>query len=208
MKSKIYFLTLFTIFLFTQIHAQKGQLEYGISLSPSLVFNESFDRSPAANYSVGLFFNYNVTNRIGIAGGIEYQQMNLNTLICVPNNIGFPNFFPFCDEIPSVDAFQLTKFPLWTRINLNDNMQAKSQFFLILGYALGKINDAKNSEEFYNLPGLVSTVHFGKIGLETKRKVNERMQITGGLHLDMTNIYDAKYGQVNMLGLILRFGFI
>ena len=207
MKSKIYFFTLFTLLLFTKTHAQKGQLEYGISLSPSLVSNQNFERSPAANYSVGLFLNYNVTNRIGIAGGIEYQQINLNTLVCVSNN-SFPNFFPFCDEIPSVDAFQFTRFPLWTSINLNDNLEAKSQFFLVLGYALGSINSVDDAREFYQLPGLVSRVHFGKIGLEIKRKINERMQMTGGVHLDMTNIYDEKYGEINMLGLILRLGFI
>lgn len=207
MKLKFYFFTLFSLFLLTNTHAQKGQLEYGLSLSPSLVFNQSFERPPAANYSVGLFLNYNVTNRIGIAGGIEYQQMNLNTLVCVPDN-SFPVFFPFCEEIPSVDAFQFTRFPVWTSINLNDNLEAKSQFFLILGYALGKITDANDVEEQYNLPGLVNTTHFGKIGLEMKREINERMQITGGVHLDMTNIYDEKYGEINMLGLILRFGFI
>ena len=201
MKLKTYFLTLLAIFLLTRIYAQKGQVEYGISLSPSLVSNQNFDRSSAANYSVGLFINYNVTNRIGMAGGIEHQQMNLNTVIC-------NSFFTESCDIPSLDALQLTRFPFWTSVNLNDNMEAKSQFFLILGYALGTINSVEDAREFYQLPGLMKRAHFGKIGLEMKRKFNERMQITGGVHLDITNIYDEKYGEINMLGLMLRFGFI
>lgn len=207
MKLKIYFFTLCSIFLFTQTHAQKGQVEYGISLSPSLVSNQNFERSPAANYSVGLFANYNLTNRIGLAAGLEYQQLNLNTVICdFPNPFPFP-IFDLCDT-PSVDAFNFTRFPLWTSINLNDNVQAKNQFYLILGYAFGKINNVKDATEFYQLPGLVSGVHFGKFGLEAKRKINERMQITGGIHLDVTNIYDNKYGEIKMLGLVLRLSFI
>ncbi len=202
MRYKTYFFTLVLFFLFSQVHAQKRQVEYGVSLSPSLVSIQKFKRSPAVNYSIGLFINYNVTNRIGIAAAIEYQQMNLNTIICDPFSLTRP-----CNT-PSVDAFNLTRFPVWTSINLNDNMQKKSQFFLVLGYAFSTINSVDDVSEFYQLPGLIRGVHFGKMGLELKRKINERMQFTGGVHLDMTNIYDAKYGEINMLGLMLRIGFI
>ena len=205
MNLKIYFSLFFSVFLIAQTYAQKGQVEYGISLGPSIVSNQKFERSPAANYSVGLFANYNLTNRIAIAGAIEYQQMNLNTVICNPF-IVFPTF-SVCD-VPSVDAFQLTRFPVWASVNLNDNIESKPQLFLILGYVFSTINSVEDAREFYQLPGLRSRTNFGKIGLELKRKINERMQLTGGIHLDMTNIYDEKYGDINMLGLVLRLGFI
>lgn len=202
--------SLFCILSFTSLQAQKGQLEYGVGLSPSLVNNQNFDRAPAANFAIGLFANYNFTQRVSIGGAIEYQQMNLNTTIC-----DFTIVLPISsiiDErvcnIPSQDAFQLTRFPLWLSINLNDDQTTPWQSHLILGYAFGKLNNAKDAEELYGLPGLRDNVHFGKLGLEFKKVLNTRVQMTLGSHLNFTNLYDDKYGNIQALEFVLRFGII
>jgi len=165
------FLFLLLIFCFTQVQAQKGQFEYGVSLSPSLVSNQNFDRSPAANFAVGLFANYNITQRISLGTAVEYQQMNLNTTICELSFFSTTSSF-FSENscnIPSQDAFQLTRFPVWASINLNDDQTAPWQSHIILGYALGIINNATDAENLYGLPGLRDNVHFGKIGYELKK---------------------------------------
>lgn len=211
MTLKNYFLSFLFCLIFTQIQAQKGQIEYGLSLSPSLVSNQNFERSPAANYAVGIFINYNITNRVSIAGSVEYQQMNLNTTIC-EDFIFFPTTSSiinrnFCNT-QSQDAFQITRLPVWTSIGLNDDLTTPWQSHLILGYAFGTINNASDAEELYNLPGLTKNMHFGKIGFEVKKVLNTRMQMTLGSHVNFTNLYDDKYGNIQALEFVLRFGFI
>ncbi len=181
------------ILLFSTLgFGQADQFEYGISTFPSLTFAWNLPKEPSVSFSGGVFCNYNISNRFGIGGALEYKQFNLKQK-------------QFSDRT-SRNLFEIIKFPIWASINLNAKSEGKSKSYLIIGYSFGKILFSDAAEFEYNLIGLVDRVHFGKIGLESRTLLGDKYQFTIGQHLDFTNIYNNRYGNIVDFQIVIRIG--
>ena len=139
-----------------------------------------------------VFCNYNISNRFGIGAALEYKQFNLKQKQFTGRT--------------SRNLLEIIKTPIWASIRLNPKSQGKSKSYLILGYSFGKILFSNAAEIEYNLTGLVDRVHFGKIGLESRIRLGDKHQFTIGQHLDFTNIYDRRYGNILDWQLVIRVG--
>ncbi|MFK7776435.1 MAG: hypothetical protein AB8F94_30210 [Saprospiraceae bacterium] len=182
----------FTLLFSTFSFSQQDLFEYGISTFPSLTFAWELPKEPSVSFSGGVFCNYNISDRFGIGGSLEYKQLNLKQK-------------QFSDRT-SRNLFEIIKTPVWMSINLNPKSTGKSKSYLIIGYSFGKILFSDAAEREYNLTDLVDRVHFGKIGLESRIRLGDEHQFTIGQHLDFTNIYDRRYGNIFDYQIVIRIG--
>lgn len=200
MKFKL-LLTFGLLILAFQFFGQMRNVKFGVSYSPILTYNYTYERAPASNSSAGIFAFIDLTNRFGIGIGGEYQSQNLNTIALW--NCDLIGNVTLC-KVDSKDKFDVVKLPFWGSLNLNNNQQSKIKTNLIGGYAFGKLLNADQKEEDYHLKDLVDNLHYGFIGVEFKGEIRNKIQLTVGPHLEFTNIYDKKYGEIQNLKLVIR----
>ncbi len=181
--------------------AQHRAIEYGINYNPTITFSQKQERPPAYNSAIGVFAKYALYKRVGIGAGIEYQSQNVNTTTWV-NCDPLEQYF-FC-QIPGKDEFDVIRLPIWLSLNLNYNPDSKIKVELIGGYAFGKLQNANEKEEAYGLLDLTDKIHFAFTGIEFKKKVCEKFNMTFGTHIEFTNIYDMRYGEIQNLKFVLR----
>ena len=180
---------------------QKSQIEIGITYSPTFTNSQKYERSYALNFSTGIFGKYQVFKRFGIGIGIEYQKQNINTIELVNCD---PLGHPFFCESPSQDKFEIAKIPIWMNLNLNYKSIPKIKTNLIGGYGFGKLLNSKEKETEYRLHGLIDNLYFGLIGIEFQKEIIKNIKLTLGSHLEITNIYDDEYGEIQNIKIVLR----
>jgi hypothetical protein len=189
MKTKTLTLGLLLFFL-TNCLAQKDKLELGWYIAPSFSFYEKSDIGSNNKFSTGIFYNVYSTKVFGFGAGVDYHQLNLN----VAGRVGQQNKFNFL------------KFPVWTSINTNYYSSAKTRTYFLLGMAYGNLLNAESARVAYNLKGLKQNHFFVNIGLQLKRPLNEAYQFTLGTHLELTNIYDVRYGNIYSFQVVFGVG--
>lgn len=198
-KTTIVFLIL-TFQIFAQTNEAK-KFEIGISYSPTFTNSLKYDRGPAFNFAFGAFTRYQTFKKLGISIGVDYQRQNINTTQLVNCD---PLGHPFFCESPSQDKFKIIKFPVWLSFNMNYKSNPKLKADLIGGYAFGKLLNPNRKETEYRLHGLINNLHFGIIGIEFQRRIVNDIKLTLGSHLEITNIYDKRYGEIQNIKILLR----
>ena len=189
-------LSFWVLNIFGQIQAERG-----ITFSPTYTFNDKINEPPPFNFSVGVFTKYALRKKWGIGIGLEYQKQELYTTERV--NCGVFGQPTLC-EVPRLDNFQIAKIPIWLNVNLNYHSDEKIKANAIGGYGYGKLLNSKIKEEEYDLNGLIDNLHFGFIGIEFHQRTEDNFNLTFGGHLEITNIYDRAYGEVQNLKFIFR----
>ena len=180
---------------------QKKNIEFGLNYSPTITFNQKYKRPPAFNTSNGIFMKHTIYRRLKMGIGLEYQRLKLNTVTfynCDPTGNHF-----IC-ESPSQNVFNVIRAPIWISLNMNNKPHSKIKTDLISGYAFGKLLDSIEKEVEYQLSGLNDLVHFGFIGIEFTKELSKQHKLTIGTHLEWTNIYNMRYGEIRNLKLVLR----
>lgn len=191
---KLFFpLFLFLSFSFYAI-AQKGSFEIGLHISPSFTKNSTANEPPTVGLSSGLFLNYNLSDRIIGGGGLEWATFS-------PENSSF--FFHGQNQF---ERFNFFRVPFWFKVNLNDSLESQFQYFLTVGYTYGKITNAQQAINDYGLLGLNDNVHFARFGLECKFYLFEEIKVTLGPHVEWTNIYDIRYGDIYNFQFVIQIG--
>lgn len=208
MKLKI-FITLFFSILILRVFAQDGvnsftrqnkELEYGVVQDLSFT-HSACDRPWALNYSIGAFLLQSVSSRLKIGTGVEYQQLFINTTKLVARNPIYPTFLM---EVDSQDKFKVVKIPVWLSYNLNYKLDAKVRYNFIFGYSLGHMLNAREKEYAHRLDGLRSDVHYGFFCIETNKRVSQNIKVSLGGHMEITDIYNKRYGVIHNLKIVLR----
>lgn len=193
-------LSILTLGVYGQVN-QERQIEIGITYNQIFTNNQKYDRSPATNFSIGVFGEYQIIKKLGVGIGVEYQTQNINTVQLINcDSFGFPFF---C-EAPSQDKFEFAKIPIWMNLDLNYKSNSKIKIDLIVGYGLGKLLDSRKKEIEYKLHGLIDNLHFGLIGIEFQKEIIKNIKLTLGSHLEITNIYDDEYGEIQNIKIVLR----
>jgi hypothetical protein len=193
-------LSILALGVFGQVN-QKRQFEIGITYNHIFTKNQKYDRNPATNFSTGIFGKYQIIKRLGIGIGVEYQTQHINTIELINCD---PSGFPFFCESPSQDKFEIAKIPIWVNLNLNYKSNPKIKTDLIGGYGFGKLLNSKEKETEYRLHGLIDNLHFGLIGIEFQKEIIKNIKLTLGSHLEITNIYDDEYGEIQNIKIVLR----
>lgn len=203
MKTKI---TLITICLILAIDVlgqgnPEKQFEFGITYSPTFTNNQRYDRPPAFNYSGGIYTKYPINNKLGVGVGVEFQKQNLNTTRWVNCD---PSGQPFFCESSGQDKFDVVKIPVWINYNLNDQPAPEIKADFIGGYGYGKLLNSEEKMIAYRLHGLIDNLHFAIVGIEFQRRIAEHLKLTIGSHLEITNIYNERYGPIQNFKIVLR----
>ena len=193
-------LSILALGVFGQLNEER-QIEIGITYKQIFTKNQKYDRSPATNFSIGFFGEYQIIKKLGVGIGVEYETQNINTVELVNCD---PSGFPFFCEAPSQDKFEIVKIPLWMSLNLNYKSNPKIKTDLIGGYGFGKLLNSREKETEYRLHGLIDNLHFGLVGIEFQKEIIKNFKITLGSHLEITNIYDDEYGEIQNIKIVLR----
>ncbi len=202
MKLKLFIIGIIAI-VSTNCYSQKYQVEYGLNFNPSLTLTEKYKRPPAFNYAAGLYMSINLSKRIELGGSLNYRQLNLNTELNVDCD---PSEGVTLCVVPSQDEFRIISIPTWLSIDMNYTSEPRIKPFLVIGYSFGKLIDHSGTESNYQLWGLKDNVHSGFFGVDWKAKLTNQYQITFGSHIDVTNIYNARYGDIYNLKFVVRIG--
>jgi len=203
MKLKSIITTIFLALTFTAFSQTipEKKFEFGIAFSPTLTFSQRFDRTPALNYSTGIYTKYQFLKKLGIGVGFNYQTQIINTTAYV--NCDPIGNLSIC-EAPFQNKFDLIQIPVWLSLNMNYKSNPKVRADLIGGYGFGKLLYSMDREKAYGLWDLVDNLHFGMVGIEFQRKILGDVKLTLGSHLEVTNIYNKRYGDIQNVKIVLR----
>jgi hypothetical protein len=178
------------LFFLTNGLAQKDKFELGVYIAPSFSFYEKSDVGSNNKFATGFYYNAYSNKLFGFGAGVDYHQLNLN----VKRRIGQENKFNFL------------KFPVWARFNTNYHSSAITRAYFLAGAAYGNLLNVESATDLYNLKGLKQNHFFINFGLQLKRPLNEDYQFTLGTHLDVTNIYDTRYGYIYSFQVVFGVG--
>ena len=170
--------------------AQKNSLELGWYIAPGFNTFEKSELGANNKFSTGVFYHIYSNEVFGFGAGADYHQLHLK----VNRRVGLE------------EKFNFLKFPVWGSININSFSKSKTQIYFVAGIAYGNLLNAEKAAVVYNLNGLKRNHFFVNTGLELKRPLSENFQFTLGTHLDITNIYEERYGRVYSFQIVFGVG--
>ncbi|MDA9773688.1 hypothetical protein N9B82_01915 [Saprospiraceae bacterium] len=201
MKTRTHLTFLFAFSIMTLIGQNQDykRWEFGINYNPTLSFNANHRRVPAFNSSLGIFTKLKLRPKVALGIGLEYQEQNLNVTRLM-DVTGYKDI----EAVKIQDQFKVVRTPIWASLDVTYKAKSKFKTDLIGGYALGRLLNANDKEKQYNLHDLIDILHYGFLGVEFHRELYNQCRFTMGTHLEFTNIYDQRYGEISNLKIVLR----
>lgn len=172
----IIFITIKTSCLFSQ----KGQFEISLGAVPNLTFMKDKLKEPKGGISSPIFLRYNITNRVGIETGWEYQYLRLRRANKKHN------------------IYKLSKIPVLISYNVSEKLDAKKHLYIIGGYAFSMFK--KRDEFIWTDRG----VHFIRLGVESKLKKDLNFIFTH--YYEWSNFNKKSYGQLYTINFGIKVG--
>lgn len=157
-----------------------------------------YPEHPITSFNVNLGINYTGSGKGSIAPGhvfgVDFEHHFKSSPLGL--NLGFRRLaLGAKNEFEEVDFFMNEFFgKISCRIS-------QDPIYVNVGYSSGNIYEHNGF-----LPGLTERVHFLNVGSEYKIFIPDRLVVSLGLNYKLTNIYDLKFGTLNTLELVFRFG--
>jgi len=220
LKSLIF--TFALMFLNLQVWSQKGKMEYGVRFGFMLSGSSSDITLSNMNLFYGGYASYHATDWLSLSTGVELQGQGFryeNPDYCNPVASyvfsliliggGLLEEPDVCDEPKYLkEKIYVGRFPVIVSLNLSEDFSNRTQTYLALGYAYGRVLsfDKNIYEDYqYDLP-LRRNLHYGIVGLEFKSKGDE-ITMTTGAYVEFTRLDYYLFGRVYNYSLGFRLGF-
>jgi len=206
-------LTVFSISISINCFSQQNESERGFYLNPGITYTPDAYRRPgkAPDFQTGLFGDYRLSRRLGIAGGLGYKLLNVNTLffkLCPYTSNGPPYYVNapyFCAGYRN-EKYHFLEFPMQLSINLHPEETSRIRPYLVGGLTYGILLNVRQAREGYGHESIRGDAAFYSAGLEVKIMLSDNRSLTIGAHYDYTKMYYTIYKGIHNPKLVIKVG--